>query len=974
MKKQAVKHGFAHQETREIKEINSTASLYEHEKSGARLLHVACADNNKVFCVGFKTVPEDDTGCPHILEHSVLNGSKNFPAKSTFMELIKGSLHTFINAMTAPDMTLYPVASTNDKDFLNLAKVYLDAVFFPKIYEQPNIFHQEGWHHELKDAEAALAIRGVVYNEMKGAFSSPDSIIHRQSQHAQFPDTPYGYESGGDPEAIPSLSYEDFLAFHKKYYHPDNAYIVIYGDMDPDPVMELMDRDYLSHFSQKKKEVKIPLQKPFKEKRVVEIEYPCEENKDITGQYHLSLSYTFGEITQPHVASALAVLAEILMQAPSSPLKRKIMESGLAAESNCLAWVNFLQPTLAFTFKQVKKEELPVLEELVVSELRRLAEEGIDKKLIEALLNKREFFFREAQIQGFPKGLYYAWVAYPQWMHGVDPLDALGFEDTLREMRRGLKEPYFENLIRDALLENKHSSKITFIPVPGLLHKREQELQEKLDGMKEKLGKQGIEELLSFNREFGEWQKEEVRAEDLENIPVLSLEDVDPKAESYPTDIDKFREFTLLKHPLETNGILYFKAYFDLAHATETDLPWLSLYAGLTGMVDSENHSYADLSNEIDINTGGISLDLDLKNDYQDPDEILARFVISGKAVRAKVGKLMELAPEFALRPVFSDAARLRTLIREARAKLEARLLQNGHYVAIYRMYAPFSQLHHFLDLTVGLGYYHFLCGLEKSLKTDMGTITQELERVRQTFFIRQNLILSLTADESGIEDASQYLRPAFSDLTEEAPAAAENHFHPTEINEGILAPIQIQFCAKGGNFFRKGYSYSGKLRVLQNILSNEFLYRELREKGGAYGAFSNFTLAGNMYFSSYRDPNLKETLDAYDRVPAYLRDFSCSKREMEKYIIGAISILNQPKTPEQKGAQGDEDFITGFPQADRQQIREEVLATRPADINAYADMIEAIMSKNHYCVFGNENKIKQAAELFDRLTPVFVG
>jgi len=972
MKKQAVKHGFAHQESREIKEINSTAHFYVHEKSGARLLHVACNDNNKVFCVGFKTVPEDDTGCPHILEHSVLNGSKNFPAKSTFMELIKGSLHTFINAMTAADMTLYPVASTNDKDFLNLARVYLDAVFYPKIYEQPNIFHQEGWHHELKDPGADLAIRGVVYNEMQGAFSSPDSIIMRGSQHAQFPETPYGYESGGDPEAIPSLSYEDFIAFHQKYYHPDNAHIVIYGDMDPDPVMELMDRDYLSQFQQKKKEIKLPLQKPFKETKIMEVEYPCEENKDITGQYHLSLAYTFGKITEPYVADALSMLAEILMQAPSSPLKRKVMESGLAAESSCYPMVNILQPTLAFIFKQVKKEDITALEELVDSELKNLARKGIDKKLIEALLNKREFFLREAQIQNFPKGLYYAWTSYPQWMHGVHPLDALGFEDTLKELRRGLKEPYFENLIKDALLENPHSSRITYVPVPGLLQQKEQELHEQLAETKKKLGKEGVDELVRFNVEFDAWQHEEVKTEDLEKIPVLGLEDIDPQAESYPTDIDKFREFTLLKHPLETNGITYLKAYFDLAHATEEDLPWLSLYAALAGMVDSENFSYSELSNEIDIHTGGISLDLDLKNSYQDPDVILTKFVLSGKAVQAKVEKLLGLASEFAMRPVFSDLARLKTLIREAKAKMESKLLQHGFIVAIYRMYAPFSQIHHFMDLTQGLGYYQFLAGLEKKLEKDVKSVSEELERVRQTFFTKQNLILSLTADESGINAAFQFLKPALYDIPDESPPPAENHFHPTELNEGLLAPIRIQFCAKGGNFFRKGYSYSGKMHVLKNILANEFLYREIREKGGAYGAFSNFSTAGNMYFCSYRDPNLKETLAVFDRVPRYLRDFSCDKREMEKYIIGAISILNQPKTPESQGAQGDEDYITGFSQADRQQIREEVLSTRQADINAYSDMVEAIMSKDHYCVLGNETRIKEARELFHRLTPVF--
>ncbi len=972
MKKQAVIHGFTLIQSTPVREIGVTANLYEHAKSGAQLLHLACEDTNKVFCMAFKTVPENDTGCPHILEHSVLNGSKNFPGKSTFMELIKGSLHTFINAMTASDLTLYPVASTNDKDFLNLARVYLDAVLYPKIYEQPNILHQEGWHYEFPTEDSDLSIKGVVYNEMKGAFSSPEGIIARVCQHTQFPDTPYGFESGGDPEAIPELTYEKFIAFHEKYYHPSNSKIILYGDMDIDATLKLIDGDYLSHFKKSLDLARIPPQKPFSRQKKLEYQYPVEEGKDISDQYYLCLNYTWNTITDGFSADALATLGQLLMTSPASPLKQKVMESGLAADSSFYPLTDILQPTLIFIFKHVKKENVDALVRLVNAELKRLVKEGFDKKLIEATINFREFFLREGQMQNFPKGLYYAWNSLPLWMHGGDPLDALSFEPMLAELRRGLTEPYFEHILEQALLKNHHSSQITFVPVPGLLGIKEQALREKCARVKAKLSKAEAAELVKFNAEFHAWQNEEADPADLEKIPKLDLEDIAPEAASYPLEEEVWKEFTLLKHPSQTNGIVYLKAYFDLSHAHAETLPWLALYSYLAGQVDSEKRSFADLSNEIDIHTGGINLNLRLFNSYQDPDEILPKFLVSGKAVAAKADQLMELAAEFAFLPKFSDTGRIKKLVRELKTRMETQLLRGGVRVAINRMFAPFSQIHHMTDQVWGLGYYHFLTDLEQRLETDLQNVIEELEWIKANYFTQNNLIISLTASEEDIAAAAELLAPVIARVSAAAHPRAENHFQTQDLNEGIMAPVQIQYCAQGGNFFRKGYPYTGKLRVLNNVISNEFLHREIREKGGAYGVMSDFSLAGYLYICSYMDPNLKETLDVYAGVADYVRGFDCGKREMDKFIIGEISHLDYPKTPETVGSQSDEDYLTGFTQADRQQIRDEVLATRVEDIRSYADLIDSVLAKKHFCVFGNESKVKENDQLFTRLTPVF--
>ncbi len=971
MKKSQTKHGFVLLDSQEITELKIRADVYEHLKSGAQLIHLACEDTNKVFCVAFKTVPTDSTGVPHIIEHSVLNGSRLFPAKNSFMELIKGSLHTFVNAMTASDMTLYPVASTNDQDFMNLSRVYMDAVFFPRIYEQPEILHQEGWHYELFQPEDELTIRGVVYNEMKGVYSSPDALLRYAGTEAQFPDTTYGVSSGGDPKIIPQLSYEAFLDFHRKHYHPSNSKTVLYGDMDIDAMLQMMDEDYLAHFEKDPHPVTIKLQKPFKKAIRMEKEYPVDEQNS-TGLHHLSLNYTWGMQKDMAQTASLAVLVDLLMSSTASPLKRKIMESGLAGDSYGAPNLDILQPSFSIICKQVKEENIEPLIQLITEELQHIVKEGFDKKLIEATLNSREFFYREGQMQGFPKGLYYAWSMYGAWMHGADPLYALRFEPLLKELRKGLSEAYYEKLIEASMLKNPHQSVVVLVPTASLMQKEDLELKEELAKRKAAMSQDEIQDLIKFNAELQAWQMTKDSPEDLAKIPSLTLEDIDPIAESYPTEVEAWKEFTLLKHEVNTNGIVYLKAYFDLSHTDEEEIPWLSLYAYLAGKLDTESFSFAELSNEIDIHTGGVNLHLNLFNSYQEPDQILPKFVLSGKAVASKSEQLVRLISEFALKPQFTDHKRLRTLIKELKNRIETMIMLQGHHIAIIRMFSSFSQFYKWQDLRSGLAFFHWLTQLEDRMDHDITEVVEELEWVRKTFFTSHNLLISLTADAAGIKQAFDHLVPVVASISKEAYSPVESPFETIKQLEGIKAPVQVQFVAKGGNFFFKGYSYSGKMRVLNNVLSSELLYQELRVKGGAYGAMSGFTPTGYQYFCTYRDPNLRETLDTYNKVAGMLRDFDASPKEMEKYIIGDISSLDHPKTPEMTGVQGDEDYITGFTQEDRQQIRSEVLSTTVADIRGYSGMIEALMKNDHVCVFGNEDKVLNNADIFTKITAVY--
>jgi Zn-dependent M16 (insulinase) family peptidase len=972
MKKTKLLHGFELVQSQEIRELNCTYNRYRHQKSGADLIHMACTDNNKAFNITFKTIPEDDTGCPHILEHSVLNGSKNYPAKGTFMELVKGSLNTFINAMTSSDWTSYPVASTNDKDFLNLMRVYLDAVLKPRIYEEPKILQQEGWHYELFSEEGEINYRGVVYNEMKGAFSSVDSIIGRFCMHAQFPDTPYGFESGGDPEAIPELTQEKFTAFHAKNYHPSNSKIWLYGDMDIESTLRVIDEEYLTDFEDPGIRLELPYQKPFSEAIKLVHQYPLADDTDPADQYYLALNYSFGKVTDPYLDVKMSLLSELLMYTPASPLKTVIRESGLCKDSHISVQNDILQPTMTIICKQVKQEDLGKLSLIIETEMKRLVTEGFDKKMMEAVINFKEFFLREAQMQRFPKGLFYNLHSLGLWNHGGDPLKMLAFEEYLQELRRGLEEPIFEQLLDAVCLKNTHKSEIHFEPVPGLIAQQEAATRAKLDAYKKSLSPAQIKALIEFNHDLKKWQEEPDSDEDILKIPLLSLSDVDPETKPMPCEMEVYKEFTLLKHPVHTNGIVYLKVYFDLAHASREDLPWIKLYTQLLGQVNSQNFSYGELYNEIRNHTGGISLYLDIMNSYQTPDDILPKLILTGKAVADKVPSLMELCAEYALKPELEDSSRVKSLIRELKAGMEETVISRGVSVAINRMFAPFSQYHELQDKVGGLDYLNFLSDLAQNLDSDIEKIIGELKWVQEHFFSIHKSIVSITANE-------ELIPQVFESLTELASQFSTDEFEPVaqefvtrQINEGIAAPIKIQYVAKGGNFFRKGYPYSGKLRVLSNILSNEFLYKELRVKGGAYGGGAGFTLDGYQYFYSYRDPNLRESLEVYDNVPDFIRNFQCSKREMDKYILGDVSIMDYPKTPEGMGEQSDRDFITGFTHADRQQIRDEVLSTTLADLRQYAEMIQVIMEKNHYAIMGNEAKIKEATELFDKISPIF--
>lgn len=960
--------------SKEIREIHCNTHQFEHIKTGARVLFLQNDDPNKAFNIAFKTPPEDSTGCPHILEHSVLNGSQHFPAKNTFTELVKGSMKTFLNAFTGSDRTMYPFASTNDQDFLNLMEVYLDAVLYPNIYTNEDILKQEGWHYELFKPEDEIVYRGVVYNEMKGAFSSPESVLFRKIQQAQLPDTPYSFESGGDPEVIPDLTWERFKAFHKRYYHPSNSWIYLYGNLDIEKVLAFMDEKFLSKFDKIEPGSDIPMQTPFVQIKTLEESYSIASNDNPDGKYYLSLNFTCNNILDIKTVSAMSALSDILMDSAASPLKLALQSSGLCADSFAAFDDSCQQPTLVIICKYIKAENLTVLKNFIFDELRKIVQTGIDKKLVEAVINSKEFTWREADMNRFPKGLYYSIVSSRSWLHGGDPLSFLEFEPILAELRKGLNEPLFEQLIEKYLLNNPHSSQVILKPVQGLVAHKDEKARQILKTYKETLSEDQIKALVQDNLRLQAWQSEPDTADDIAKIPFISLQDIRKDADPLDLEVERHGSITLLKHNVPTNGIVYLNAFFDLSHISEQDLPWVELLTELMGKLDTVNYSFAELANEIDINTGGINAELSLFDDSKDLSRVQPRLSITGKCITAKTERMIQLLSEYALNITFENVERIRQLIAEVKSGIQMSIMSAGHLVATRRMLAQNSLAHKWQDAISGITYYSFLLSVESQLGQDPATVTEKLRSVLRNSFVKENLLISITASNEELMQTWGLVPILIDKITVAKLPALKQQFNPQHKNEGITAPVNIQYCAQGGNYSKLGYKYSGKMMVLSNILRNDFLMQELRVKGGAYGIMVNFSRYGYMSFCSYRDPNLTETLATYNLVADYLKNFQCSERDFEKYIIGTVAELDMPLTPSRRGYTADLYYITGLTFADRQQLRDEVLSTTIEDIRSYADLVADVMKQKQYAVFGVENKIKENSSLFDEIIAAIPG
>lgn len=952
-----------------VEDVQSDGFILRHKKSGARIAILSNNDDNKVFYIGFRTPPEDETGVPHIIEHTTLCGSKKFPVKDPFIELAKGSLNTFLNAMTYPDKTVYPVASCNDQDFKNLMDVYLDAVFNPNITKYEEIFKQEGWHYELTGKDDELKINGVVYNEMKGAYSSPDEVLSSQIYRSLFPDNTYSKDSGGNPEYIPKLTYEAYLDFYHKYYHPSNSYIYLYGDMDVVERLEWLDKEYLSQYEYKKVNSEINKQPAFDEIKNVEAQYSITMDDSQENKTYLSYNRVVGDTLDKMLYQAFDVLDYALVSSPGAPVKQALIDAGIGDDVYGSYDAGILQPVFSFVAKNANASQADEFESIIENTLKEVVKTGINKESLLAGINSSEFKFREADFGQFPKGLLFGLNCLDSWLFDdMKPFIHLECLDTFAKLRRAVDTDYFEKLIQEYLLDNTHGSSVTVKPKRGLGNEKEEALAKELSDYKASLSDEEIKKLIEDTEHLKKYQEEPSSDEDLRKLPMLTRADMKKNAMPFSNIEDELLDVKVVRHDIESNGIDYISFLFDAGDFEQSELGYLGFFTNALGLVSTEKYSYTDLANATNIYTGGISTGTASHPDIKDRNNFVFKFEVKLKVLEKNLGKALELMEQMLLASDFTDTKRLGELVAQIKARLQANLSSSGHLVAAMRSMSSFSRYALYQDELKGIAFYRSICRIEKELSESPDSVSDKLAAIAKKLFARNRMLISFTGNNEAYGNAKPSLEKVIAGFNKMSTIGKQAEVHFNTAKEAFVDASQIQYVAKTGDFVCEGYEYTGALRLLRIILSYDYLWINVRVKGGAYGCMNTFLRSGESYFVSYRDPNLSDTLDVYDRIPEYIKSFSPDERDMTKYIIGTFSALDTPMNPEAKGSRSLSAYLEGITYEQIQKERDEILNAQPEDIRRLADLVEAVLKKDSICVIGNENMIKESADLFENV------
>lgn len=953
-------------EKRPIKDLNSEGIILRHKKSGARIAVISNDDDNKVFYIGFRTPPEDSTGVAHIIEHTVLCGSDKYPVKDPFVELVKGSLNTFLNAMTYPEKTIYPIASCNEKDFQNLMSVYMDAVFHPNIYKYQEIFKQEGWHYELESEDAPVTINGVVYNEMKGAFSSPDDVLSRQIMTSLFPDTTYANVSGGDPLHIPELTYEEYLDFHRRYYHPCNSYIYLYGDMDVAEKLAWMDEEYLSKYEAIELDSEIKLQKTFEKPVEVTHKYSISSTESEENNTYLSYNTVVETALDEKLYLAFDILDYALVSAPGAPLKQALIDAGIGSEITGGYDSGTLQPTFSIIAKNTNPEEKEHFLTVIRETLEGLVKNGLNKKSLLAGINSSEFRYREADFGHFPKGLLYGIQCLDSWLYDdMRPFLHLEALDTYRFLKEQVNTDYFEQLIQKYLLDNKHASVVIIEPEKGLNAKNEAVLEKKLAEYKAGLSEEEIKKLVENTRHLKEYQETPSLKEDLEKIPMLARSDMKKEAALFYNTELSVKEVPVIHHDIFSNGIIYLTMLFDIAHIPAEDIPYLGVLKAVLGYVDTKNYSYADFSNEVNIHTGGIGSTIGVYPSVKEKDDYKVKFEVRTKALYDKLPEAVSLMEEMLFTSKLCDEKRLYEIIAELKSRLQVSISSAGHSVASTRAMTYFSKAAAYKDT---ITFYEVLCDLEAHFEERKEVLIAKLKELTEAIFTRENLLVSVTCEKEGLSIATAELEKFIPMLFETAKTTKKAEIIPVQKNEGFMDASQVMYVARAGNFRAHGFEYHGALRILKVIMEYDYLWINIRVKGGAYGCMNGYMKNGDTYFVSYRDPNLEKTNEIYDGIPAYIEQFTADERDMTKYIIGTISDMDIPMNPSTKGDRSMAAYLQNISYEEIQKERDQVIHATQEDIRNLKDMIASVLDEKNLCVIGNEETLQAHEDMFDNL------
>lgn len=946
-------------ETKYIKEIDSNINIYRHIKTNARVITIKNDDDNKVFTIGFRTPPINDCGLTHILEHSVLCGSKKYPVKDPFVELIKSSLNTFLNAMTYPDKTVYPIASRNLKDFHNLMDVYLDAVFYPRIYEYKEIFMQEGWHHEILDDKDPIIYNGVVYNEMKGAFSDPNQILYRKIMHSLYPDSPYGLESGGDPKYIPDLSYEEFLNFHSKYYHPSNSYIYLYGDLDMDKELEYLDNEYLSKFEYDGFDTKIKLQNPFDAPKSYDYYYQSE---DLDNKSFLSYNVAFSDLN-PKLLIATGILMDAIFNTPGAPVREALIKSNIASDIDSTFDVELAQPMLIIAAVYADENRMDEFKNIIETELKKLVDNGLDKKAILSLITYGEFKAREKDFSSrIPKGLSIILASLGTYLYDEnDPYSSLEVLKYFEELKEDLNNNYFENIIKDYILNNNHKTYVRLLPSLDCNTKEEVILQNELQGYKDSLSKEKLDELIEMNKNLKAYQAKKDTKEALDTLPKLKREDISILAEKFNLEVIKGKYDTLLSE-YNTNEIGYFNFFFDISNIEINFFRYISLYSALVFDIDTKNNSYFKINQLIQELTGGMYSTVVPYKDYSTKEsKLYLSFVFS--SLKENYQKALDLMKDVIDNSKFDDLSRIKEKLLEIKSGLDMTLTSRGNRTALTYIKALTDVSSYYDENTNGVAFADFISDLINNFDSKKDEIIDNLTNVKK-ILSKKNFTFGFIGDKEFLKDVKKDIDSFYNSLENDLKYN-KLVFKETDKNVALIAPINVSYNALVG---KANYEYNGGMLALLNAINMQYLWFRVRVNGGAYGVSANIGQDGYISFSSYRDPNILNTYDAYKDVVDFIDKFDPTEEELLNYIIGALANISPVLHVKSKGNIAFGDYFRGYGYEARNKVRKELVEVDKKQFMEFKKAFVECFKNYNICTLSAENKINSNKELFSEI------
>ncbi len=967
-----VVHGFRLLKEESVAEADSVARHFVHEKSGANLFHLQNEDDNKVFYIAFSTPPADDTGTPHIIEHSVLCGSRKYPLKEPFVELVKGSLNTFLNAMTYPDKTVYPVASRNDRDFQNLMDVYLDAVFYPKLTEDDFTLMQEGWHFEQEDENAPLKYSGVVFNEMKGALSDPDGLLGSRTMTNLYPDNAYKFESGGDPKAIPQLTQEKFVAFHRKYYHPANSVIYLYGDMDIEDKLRYLNDAYLSNFTVIEKAGKITPQPVFDEMRRVRETYPVGQTESEREKTFVTLNIMLDKDCSYTEMMAFDMLTQALFKAEGAPARQALIDAQLGSDIDANLEAELLQPFFSVTVVGSEEDRADKFLATLNDTLEALAEQGISRSLLESTVAMYEFRLREADFGHLPKGLVYGLRSLARYFYGDDFTEPLRYEEALQTIKVGIDQGLFEDLLRKHIIDNPHKVLLVMAPDKTLAVRRDEEEANRLAKIRAAMTKEELAAWRAKAAKLHERQATPDTPEALATIPLLNLSDIKKEPDDLPLEERSAADTKILFSDVNTNGITYLSLFFDALPVPQDKLCEAYFLADVIGALGTKKRGYAELDERLNLYTGGLDADLMTFVKIGRPDVFVPKFRVQSKALCTKLPQMGELLTEILTETVFTDKKRLAELAAEEIANIETSFQRSAQTIVAKRIAADLTTAGRY-DYEGLLPFYRFLKDLTANFEERFDELAADLANLSRVIFNRRNLTASVTVNAKDYAAFVPCYEQFVAELSDGESVPTHYEWPQIDTREGFMNAGQVQYVGKGANFIKSGFEYTGSMQVLATVLRYDYFWTKIRVQGGAYGAFANFGSSGTLGFGSYRDPHLASTVKVFDGTAEFLQNFAASDREMTKFIIGTMSGIDAPKTPKMKGAAAADAYFRGITETERQKRRDEVLTTTQADIRALAEVVDVCMKENHLCVFGGEEKLRENKDLFTKLTQVSI-